>query len=234
MWKTHIHMLINTQLPLGTLYYQMNKLLLTLALAATTLVSSAAPSSVKATSLFDGKTLTGWKAVNPANAHYWSVVDGVITCSSGDKKMPKNTYLATEKSYKNFEFRCLFRLSGDQKTGLINSGLQYRSIIKNNKIIGYQADIGKGYWGDIYDEHRRGLLVKADLRTLKHLLKEDGWNSYTIRCTGDRHELYINGVKTCDWTETDKKFTTPGVIALQLHSGGIAKMEYKDIVIEEL
>ena len=106
--------------------------------------------------------------------------------------------------------------------------------IHNGKIIGYQADIGKGYWGDIYDEHRRGKLVKGDLSTLKHLLKEDGWNSYTIRCTGDRHELYINGVKTCDWTETDKKFTTPGVIALQLHSGGIAKMEYKNIVIEEL
>lgn len=213
----------------------MKKLLLTASFAATSLACYASGSSVAATSLFDGKTLNGWKAVNPANAHYWSVVDGVITCSSGDKKMPTNTYLATEKNYQDFEFRCLFRLSGDHKTGLINSGIQYRSGIRGTKIIGYQADIGKGYWGDIYDEHRRNkALVKGDMSTLKLLLKEDGWNSYTIRCTGHRHELYINGVKTCDWTEPTKKFTTEGVIALQLHSGGIAKMEYKDIVIEEL
>lgn len=233
MWIAHIPMLISSLPSSGNHYHPMNKLLLTLTLAATTLLSHAGPAH--STSLFDGKTLIGWKTLNPANAHYWSVIDGVITCSNGGKKMPTNTYLATENNYKNFEFRCLFRLSGDPKTGLINSGLQYRSAIRGTKIIGYQADIGKGYWGDIYDEHRRNkALVKGDMSTLKHLLNEDDWNSYTIRCTGDRHELYINGVKTCDWTETQKKFSKPGVIALQLHSGGIAKMEYKDIVIEEL
>ncbi|WP_218587926.1 hypothetical protein [Arenibacter palladensis] len=49
---------------------------------------------------------------------------------------------------------------------MINSGIQYRSIIKDNKIIGYQADIGKGYWGDIYDEHRRGKLVAVSFEFL--------------------------------------------------------------------
>ena len=46
-------------------------------------------------SLFDGKTLDGWIVVNPANAKYWSVVDGVITASNGAEKMPTNTFLAT-------------------------------------------------------------------------------------------------------------------------------------------
>ena len=78
----------------------------------------------------------------------------------------KTKYQATHssartKEYGDFEFRCLFRISGDHKTGLINSGIQYRSLVQGKKIIGYQADIGKGYWGSLYDEHRRGKLAKA-------------------------------------------------------------------------
>jgi len=119
-----------------------------LAFTLTTIISLTACDAKQSemVTLFDGKTLNGWKTVNPALAKYWSVVDGVITCSSGDKKMPTNTYLATTKEYQDFEFTCEFRLSGDQATGLINSGIQYRSIIKK-KIIGYQADIGKGLLG---------------------------------------------------------------------------------------
>ncbi len=188
----------------------------------------------KSTSLFDGKTLNGWKTVNPANQIYWSVKDSVIT--GGDKvtKIPENTYLYTEKEYGDFEFRCLFRLSGDPKTGMINSGIQYRSLVQNGLMVGYQADIGKGYWGDIYDEHRRGKLCGGDLSTLKHLLKEDGWNSYIIRVKGNYHELYINGVKTCDYIEEDASIPSKGVISVQVHSGGAAKVEFRDLTITEL
>ena len=194
----------------------------------------------KTVSLFDGKTLTGWNPVNTKNLKYWSIIDGVITASNGSNKMPTNTYLSTDKSYQNFEFNCKFRLSGDHKTGLINSGIQYRSLLKRipnkpgvNHIIGYQADIGKGYWGDIYDEHRRGKLTKGNTNQLLKNFKEDDWNDYTIRCRGNHHELIINGHKTADYTETDSAIEDYGVIALQLHSGGIAKMEYKDISITE-
>jgi len=192
----------------------------------------------KAVSIFDGKTLTGWKAVNPANAKMWSVAEGAITAGDGKNKVRTNTYLGTEKEYGDFEFRCLFRITGDHKTGLINSGIQYRSYTggaKSTKIIGYQADIGRGWWGGIYDEHRRNkLLVKGDMSTLKHILKEDGWNSYIIRCKGNHHQLYINGVLTADFVEKDAKIATKGIIAVQVHSGGNAKVEFKNITITEL
>jgi len=209
------------------------KLILLLALIISTF-SVSAEEPIKTISLFDGKTLNGWKTVNPAFTDIWSVVDGVITAGDGEKKIPTNTYLATTKEYGDFEFRCLFRITGDHKTGLINSGIQYRSFIQDKKITGYQADIGKGYWGDIYDEHRRGKLAQGDLSTLKHILKEDGWNSYIIRCKGNHHELYINGVKTCDYIEKDPEIPAVGVIAVQIHSGGNAKVELKDITITEL
>jgi len=192
----------------------------------------------KAVSIFDGKTLTGWKAVNPANAKMWSVAEGAITAGDGKNKVRTNTYLGTVKEYGDFEFRCLFRITGDHKTGLINSGIQYRSYTggaKSTKIIGYQADIGRGWWGGIYDEHRRNkLLVKGDMSTLKHILKEDGWNSYIIRCKGNHHQLYINGVLTADFVEKDAKIPTKGIIAVQVHSGGNAKVEFKNITITEL
>lgn len=194
---------------------------------------SAQESSVKAVSLFDGKTLTGWETVDPAHQQLWYVKDSVMMCGDGINKIPSNTYLHTEKEYGDFEFRCLFRLSGDEKTGMINSGIQYRSKIINGEIVGYQADIGNGYWGDIYDEHRRGKLVGGDLSILRRLLKPDGWNSYIIRVKGNNHELYINGVKTCEYTEKDPKIPSKGVIAVQIHSGGAGIVEFRDLTITE-
>ncbi|ADB42296.1 3-keto-disaccharide hydrolase [Spirosoma linguale] len=197
-------------------------------------ISVFAQSPEKTVSLFDGKTLTGWKTVDPAHQKLWSVADSMIKSGDGVHKIPENTYLHTLKEYGDFEFRCLFRLHGDPKTGMINSGIQYRSLLEGGKIVGYQADIGNGFWGDLYDEHRREKLVSGDLRTLRHILKEDGWNSYIIRCKGNRHELYINGVKTCDYIEKDSKIPQKGVIAVQIHSGGVAQVEFRDLVIVEL
>lgn len=205
-----------------------------LIIALSTNIGCSAQNFPPTNSLFDGTTLNGWKAVKKENAKFWSVVDSVITGGDGVSKIPTNTYLHTTKSFGDFEFRALFRLTGDHSTGLINSGIQYRSIIEDNKIIGYQADIGKGYWGDIYDEHRRAKLLGGDLSTLKHILDEDGWNSYIVRCIGNRHELYINGVKTAEYIEKDPKVPSKGVIGIQLHSGGNAKVEFKHITVTEL
>src|SRR5690606_38160772 len=183
--------------------------------------------------LFDGKSLEGWKSFPQEYQKLWRVEDSVIIGGDGIQKIPVNVYLHTEKEYKDFEFRCLFRLSGDPSTGMINSGIQYRSFIKDGNMVGYQADIGNGYWGDIYDEHRRAKLIGGALSTLKHPLKDDGWNSYIVRCKGNRHELYINGVKTTDYIEEDANIPSKGIIAVQLHSGGTAQLELRDITITE-
>ncbi|MDN3667412.1 DUF1080 domain-containing protein [Algibacter miyuki] len=178
--------------------------------------------------------LNEWKAVNPDNQHFWTVTDSTLVGGTGEQKIPVNTYLSSKETYKDFELRCLFRLTGDHNLGLINSGIQYRSIVEGNKISGYQADIGKGYWGDIYDEHRRKKLIDGDMSVLKQLLNDDGWNSYIVRCKGDVHELYINGVKTTEYQELNKDIPSEGVIAFQLHKGGNAKIEVKNITITKL
>lgn len=186
-------------------------------------------------SLFDGETLAGWQATNEADAHYWSVVDGVITGGDGQQRIPRNTFLRTERQYEDFEFRCLFRLTGEPATGLINSGIQYRSSLHGAHMVGYQADIGNKYWGDIYDEKRRKkALVKGDLSVLPKLLDPFGWNSYIIRCQGNRHQTYINGIKVADYLEEDPSIPSKGYIGIQLHKGGNAKIEISDVTLDEL
>lgn len=175
-----------------------------------------------------------WRTINKDELKYWSINDSILIGGDGIQTIPINTYLYTKDTYGDFEFRCLFRITGDHSTGLINSGIQYRSAIENGNMVGYQADIGQGYWGDIYDEHRRGKLVSGNLNTLKHILNEDGWNSYIIRCEGNRHITYINGVKTAEYIEKDPKIPNKGVIGVQLHSGGNAKVEFKHITIQQL
>jgi hypothetical protein len=197
-------------------------------------LSASGQSFEKTKSIFDGKTLEGWKALPEKNLSLWKVQDSVIVGGDGIHKITDNNYLYTTDHFEDFELRCLFRLSGDAETGLINSGIQYRSQIIDGNMVGYQADIGNGYWGDIYDEHRRGKLVGGELQTLKHLLREDGWNSYVVRVKGDFHELYINGVKTNEYLEKDPTVPKSGLIGIQLHSGGNAKIEFREITLTGL
>lgn len=183
--------------------------------------------------LFDGHSLEGWKTVNPKIAELWYVKDSSIICGDGEMLIPENTYLHTLKEYENFEFRCLFRLTGDPGKGMINSGIQYRSFIRDGMMIGYQADIGENFWGGIYDEHRRAQLVVGDMTQLKYVLRPNDWNSYTIRVQGNHHQLFINGVQTAEYVEEDPDIPTRGIIAIQNHSGGNSKVEFKYLTIQE-
>ena len=41
-----------------------------------------------------------------------------------------------------------------------NSGVQFRSVrVPSREMSGYQADIGEGFWGCLYDESRRNMVL---------------------------------------------------------------------------
>jgi len=46
--------------------------------------------------------------------------------------------------------------------------------------------------------------------------------------------LYLNGLQTVDFTETDDKLPRSGIIGLQIHGGGPSEAWYRNIRIEEL
>jgi putative membrane-bound dehydrogenase-like protein len=184
--------------------------------------------------LFDGKTLTGWDF----NPEMWSVQDGLITGGSTTDKIKKNDFISTQKSYSNFELKLKIKVSGDPKTGMLNSGIQIRSLRDGGAMSGYQIDCGAGWFGKIYDEHRRNKVIWSPTpeqqAALDKAIDVFGWNEYTIRAEGPRIQTWINGVHCIDYTETDPNIALDGHIAPQVHSGGICLVQVKDVTIEEL
>ncbi len=60
------------------------------------------------------------------------------------------------------------------------------------------------------------------------------WNDYEIICKGRNIRILLNGRQTVSYTENDKSIPQEGLIALQIHGGGKAKVYYKDIFIKKL
>jgi hypothetical protein len=186
-------------------------------------------------SLFDGKTFTGWEGDTEKT---WRIEEGgIIAAGHLADKAPRNEFLATKKSYKNFDIKLQFKLQGTE--GFVNSGVQFRSVrIANppNEMSGYQADLGDPkYWGSLYDESRRKkTLVEPDMDAVNKVLKRDDWNDYRIRAEGPHIQIWINGLKTVDYTEPDAAIPQDGQIALQIHGNGKTEVRFRDIEIEEL
>jgi hypothetical protein len=189
----------------------------------------AAPSS-----LFDGRTLTGWEG----DAQWWRVQDGALTGGSTTEKIPRNFFLATTRSFQNFELRLKIKVTGDPATGLINSGVQIRSqrVPDRPAMSGYQVDAGDKYWGDLYDEHRRDKALTRAINEAATLaaVRSTGWNDYRILAEGPRIRSWINGVLAHDYTETDPAIALDGKLGFQIHSGGIALVQVKDVTIDPL
>ena len=182
--------------------------------------------------LFDGKTLDGWEG---ETAKTWRVLDGAITGGSLEGN-PRNEFLATKKSYRNFVLRLEYKLVGTE--GFVNGGVQIRSVriaTPANEMSGYQADIGAGYSGSLYDESRRKkVLVQADKALIAKLEKPGDWNVYETRCEGARIRLSLNGTQTVNFTESDPGIAMEDLIALQIHGGAKSEVAYRANTIEEL
>lgn len=183
--------------------------------------------------LFDGKTFDGWEGDTQKT---WRIEDGALVAGDLDVKFPRNEFLATVKSYKNFVLRLEYRLEGTE--GFVNSGVQVRSVRIDkpaHEMRGYQADIGKGWTGSIYDESRRNkVIAKADPAVIEQIEKPGDWNRYEIRCEGPRIILSINGTQTVDYTETDASIPLDGHIAVQIHGDGKTVVRFRNLTIDQL
>jgi len=203
----------------------MNKIHRLLALAAfaffaASLAAATPPAPAPApgwVSLFDGKTLDGWR--NPYTWGESKVVAGEIQLTA-DKKF----FLVTEKSFGDFVFEVDILLPA----GKANSGVMFRARVEPNKVYGYQAEVdgdpARGWSGGLYDEGRRMWFsspIKGDVASEKAFrdragaaFKRDGWNTYRITCQGPRLKIEVNGVVTTDITDA---MDATGPIGLQHH-----------------
>jgi len=201
-------------------------------LAAAGLLGIAMSLQAAAAPLFDGRTFAGWEG---DTAGVWRIDDGTIVAGSLDRRQEKNDFLCTTKRYGNFDLRLRIKLAGTE--GFVNSGIQFRSerIPNSHELIGYQADFGHGYDGALYDESRRNkILAQPSADVLKQVSRPGEWHDYRIRAEGPRVRLWVNGIQTVDYTDTEPGLPATGVIALQIHGNAVSEVRFKDIEIEEL
>ena len=186
------------------------------------------------TQLFDRQSLDGWESPTPT---LWSVQDGCITGGDG-KPIPYNDFLCTKATYANFRLRLKIKLTGDPKTGFINSGIQIRTrrYPADHEVCGYQCDYGEpSYFGSIYDEGRRDrMLAQCDMVVLRPVVKLGDWNDYVIAADGPRIQTWINGVQGVDYHEPEAQVASAGIIGIQVHGGGNTMVQVKDVFIETL
>jgi len=173
--------------------------------------------------LFNGKDLSGW--VNYGQERF-TVEGGDIV---GEAVTQAYGYLGTEKTFTDFEARCRFRAEGEG-----NSGLFFHSTIQGVDITGVQAEIDPHvgtHTAGLYEAGGRGWIAMPTADAEK-LLDPKGWNDLRVICKGNHTITYLNGLKAVDFTDDQPKYTD-GIIALQLHSGGGAKVRWGDIYVRE-
>jgi hypothetical protein len=210
-------------------YASMNRMLIaTVVFLSFVSVGAVSARAGETAPLFDGRSFAGWEG----NEKVFRVQDGAIVGGSLDKPVARNEFLCTKREYSDFELRAKFKILGKGANG----GIQFRSqrIPNHHEVSGYQADLGDGWWGSLYDESRRNkILVKADLAEFDKILHRDDWNDYRILAVGKRIQLWINGLCTVDYMEPDDAIPQRGVIGVQIHGGPPSEAWYKEITIEE-
>lgn len=183
--------------------------------------------SENAGDLFNGKDLSGWAG----DMKLWSVEKGDIVGKSPGIK--HNSFLRSQLVVADFRLTLKVKLTPNKE----NSGIQFRSEeLKRSgssdepvDIKGYQADVGAGWWGKLYEEHGRELLWKESGE--KHV-KVDEWNEYKIEAVGSRIKTWINGQPCVDLD--DPKGARRGILAFQIHSGGAMEVRFKELRLEVL
>ena len=210
-------------------------------------------------SLFDGKTLNGWKVVGGENK--FSVEDGVIKGVGVPSDCGINTFLVTEKEYADFDLIVEFICENG------NSGVQFRSRTREkydpkwdwspfkeglHKVFGYQAEITPtgDNTGRIYDEERRGYrngVIWLDTGTPTNRaaaatasFRKGDWNEMRVRCEGRHIQTWLNGNPVAD---LEDDFDRKGFVGLQVHLQTLPKdgekfvpgiVKFRNIRIKEL
>jgi hypothetical protein len=181
------------------------------------LCAMAQPRNNKWVSLFDGKTLDGWKrAVGTAD---YQVKDGAIvgmTVASSP-----NSFLVTNKEYDDFILEMEVKIDDT----VSNSGIQLRSHLDeaaNNgkgKVYGYQYELdpsSRKWTAGIYDEGRRDWLYPLTLNpAVQNAFRLGEFNKIRMECFHNDIRTWINGQPAAYLVDSfDKK----GFIGLQVHS----------------
>jgi hypothetical protein len=213
-------------------------------------------------SLFDGKTLAGWRVEARAEDRergFWTVRDGAITADSMGRPGHDYVWLVSEGEWDDFELRLEVR-SFRRSPG--NSGVQFRSRWdpEASWLDGPQVDVHPpAPWrtGLVYDETRgaqRWIFPSLpDWRIepaqgprewrWRHADEGDGWNELAILARGTRVTTIVNGLTIADFdgaglldddAHRRRRVGLRGHFALQLHKDDELLVQFRGVRVRSL
>ena len=166
--------------------------------------------------IFDGKSLDGWKAVD--HEECFKVEGGAIVAGGGP--MTHLFYVGSvgKHDFKNFELKIEVKTTPGSNGGIFFHTEPQSGFLKK----GYEAQVCNTHT----DKRRTGsLLIIKDIMDTSPV-KDDEWFEYHIIVSGKQIVLKVNGQTTVDYTEPENperpkgregRVLSHGQIALQAH-----------------
>jgi len=133
--------------------------------------------------LFNGKDVTGWKALNPEAEMKWSVVDGVL------RNAPPTTDIVSEQKFWNFDAHIEFRIVEHSNSGI---GLRGR----------YEIQILEDY-GQPPNTHSSAALYSRVAPSVNASRPPGEWQTYDIHLVGRTLTVVFNGKTVLDTVTVD-------------------------------
>jgi hypothetical protein len=188
-------------------------------------------------SLFDGKTLNGWKGAAPQQGGGYGVTNGVIYCG----KDGRNLY--TEKQYADFVLRIEFKLEDGSNNGIgIRAPAEGDAAYSGMEIqILEDRAADRGKWGKLRPAQYHGSIYDV-VPAKRGALKPPGeWNVEEITALARHIKVVVNGktVTDADLNEvTDPEIIRkhPGLFRDGGHIGFLGHgdyLEFRNIRIKE-
>jgi len=181
-------------------------------------------------SLFDGKTLNGWK--KNQNPQTFSVENGAIKVAGPISHLFYDGPVSNH-NFKNFEFKAQVMT----KPGA-NSGIYFHTVFQQEGFPdkGYEVQVNNSHT----DWRRTGSLYS--IQDVKETyVKDNEWYEEYIMVQGKKITIKINGKTVVEYTEPENvgkenaggRAISDGTFALQGHDPG-SVVYYKDIVVRPL
>ncbi len=182
-------------------------------------------------SLFDGKSLDGWKVGK--NAATFKVENGAIVAHGETAHLFYDGEVSNH-NFKNFEFRATVMTMPNS-----NSGIYFHTVYQDSSWPkkGYEVQVNNSHT----DWRRTGSLY--GIEDVKDVFVKDGeWYTESFTVQGKRVTIKINDKTVVDYTEPDnvqrkkgdeQRVLSSGTFALQGHDPG-STVYFKDIMVKIL
>jgi len=180
-------------------------------------------------SLFDGKSMNGWK-VNENQAS-WKVENGTLVCNGERSHI---FYVGDDKPFKNFHFKADVKTEPNS-----NAGIYFHTKYQDSgwPKYGFECQVNLSYKSD----PRKTSSLYAVKDVLEPAAKDNEWYTQEIIVVGKKITLKVNGKTLVEYVEPDDQkagsdFTRKideGTFALQAHDPG-SKVYFKNLRVKRL